>query len=87
MPGEHDVYTNIVRLHDQHDWPGLVQTCSAEIQKTPEWLTPYMFRGAGYANLGRIDEAREDLKHVVNEAGDDPQFQEARQLLTKLPNE
>jgi len=52
----------------------LKNEAEAQIAKVPTWLTPSLFSGIALANLGDLINARERLKHLVEVAGNDPEY-------------
>ena len=54
-------YKQLKDLHDAHDWKGLAQMSEQEIEKRPEWLTPYLFAGIAYASLVTKMQAIEEV--------------------------
>jgi hypothetical protein len=81
---EIDRFRQMVQLHDAAKWAELVTLCEREITSTPEWLTPYLYAGVAYANLGDRQKAIAKLSHVVEQAGRDPAYQDAERLLRAL---
>jgi hypothetical protein len=73
-------------LHNAQQWQQLAELCDHQIEATPTRLTPYLFGGVAYANLGNRQKAVSLLEHVVEGAGSDPAYQEARPLLEQLRN-
>ncbi len=55
-------------------WADLKNEAEAQIAKVPTWLTPSLFSGIALANLGDLINARERLKHLVEVAGNDPEY-------------
>ena len=56
-PGRTSIYPQIKKLHDEEKWSELIALCQEEMRNAPEWLTPYLFAGVAYANLGNRREA------------------------------
>jgi len=54
------------------------------MQMTPEWLTPILFAGVAYANLGNKQKAIELLTKVVGRAAGDTAYQDASRILEIL---
>ena len=48
--------------------------CETQIEKTPEWLTPYLCSGVAHANLGQRAEAMRRLEHVEEAAAGNPLY-------------
>jgi hypothetical protein len=57
-------YRVLQNLMDNHEWAKLVERCEVEMQKRPEWLTPYAFAGIAYTNLGDKEKALPLLEHA-----------------------
>lgn len=84
---ETNVFQNIVQLQTAKDWVGLRDICEDQIKKTPKWLTPYLFTGVAYMNLGEQEKAIERLTYVKQKAGGNPAYADAQRLLNLLrPN-
>lgn len=78
------VFQKFVQLQTARDWKGLRDTCEEQIKKAPQWLTPYLFAGVAYANLGDKAKAIERLMYVKTKAGENPDYADAERLLGKL---
>lgn len=65
MGDEVAVFEELVRLEQGGQHARIVEVVATQIRKTPDWLTPYLFRGIAYARLGKVQEAKADLEHVV----------------------
>ncbi|HKS96536.1 MAG TPA: hypothetical protein VJV74_10435 [Terriglobia bacterium] len=61
---QHKLFDQIRQAHRSKDWTQLASLCETAIRQTPEWLTPYLFAGEAYANLGQIDRAIDRLEYV-----------------------
>lgn len=81
---EFGVFQRMVQLEKESNWKALLELCEQQIQKTPEWLTPYLFCGVAYANLGRRDDAIAKLRYVADNAPGDPNYAEANEILKEL---
>jgi len=82
--GRQPVYLKIKELRNQNRWDELIEVCEQEMKTTPEWLTPYLYAGVAYANIGSREKAIKLLLHVQREAAGDPQYQEVDSLLKQL---
>ncbi len=80
------VFQQMVALEQQKKYQELIRVCEVQIDRTPEWLTPYLFQGVAYANIGQRDKAIKRLKYVLDKAPDDPAYAQAKTLLEKLTN-
>lgn len=81
---EVNVFQQLVRLEQERRFGEIVGLATKQIAKTPEWLTPYMFRGVAYANIGEVAKATADLEHVVRAAPGDPNYRNAAATLQRL---
>lgn len=81
---EVEVYKRMVELQNAKKWAELRQAADAQTRTTPDWLTPYLFLGVAYANLGNKNEALRAFQHVVAKAHGDPAYAEAGQLIQRL---
>jgi hypothetical protein len=81
---EHEMFLELQELERQQNWPAVRDLCEAQIEKTPEWLTPYLCAGVAHANLGRAKEAMRRLEHVERLAGDNPMYSAAARILQQL---
>jgi hypothetical protein len=78
------IFQKIMELYKAKDWETLKDTCEAQIKTTPTWLTPYLFSGIAYVNLGQLAKAKERLEFVSEKAGDDPQYSDAARILGEI---
>ena len=87
---EYLVFKAMENLETAEQWDELVQLCRIQIEKTPEWLTPYFYAGFAYGHLpGRFNEALRMFQYVAEHSGDDPayiQAQKISQALNELRN-
>ena len=81
---EVEVFEQMAKLDQAKDFTHLLEVCEQQKLKTPEWLTPFLFCGAAYANIGARDKAIENLTHVTDNAPGDPNYQLAGELLARL---
>jgi transcription termination factor NusB len=84
---EFAVFEMLKALEAQGDWIEVRDLCEAQIQKTPEWLTPYLCAGVAHANLGNVEEAIVRLAHVEIMAADNPDYSAATRILNELRKE
>lgn len=80
---EFGVFKQLSRLEQERKFAEIVPVATKQIAKTPDWLTPYLFRGEAYANLGELQKAVVDLRHVVNSAAGDSAYIRAQTLLSQ----
>jgi hypothetical protein len=81
---QHKLFDQIRQAHRSKNWPLLASLCETAIQQTPEWLTPYLFAGEAYANLGEIDRAIDRLEYVRKKGTGIPDDRFAVQQASKL---
>ena len=74
-------------LETQGAWIEVRNLCEAQIQKTPEWLTPYLCAGVAHANLGNVEQAIVRLEHVESMASDNPDYSAGTRILNELRKE
>ena len=84
---ECEIFQRLQELERQHDWPTVRDLCEAQIEKTPEWLTPYLCAGVAHANLGQRKEAIFRLEHVEKLADGHPFYAAATRVLNQLRRE
>jgi hypothetical protein len=84
---EHEIFQQLQELERQHDWSAVRDLCEIQIEKTPEWLTPYLCAGVAHANLGQRREAIRRLEYVEKAAGDNPFYAAATRILNQLRRE
>jgi hypothetical protein len=81
---EFEVFQELQELERQQDWTAVRDLCERQIEKTPEWLTPYLCAGVAHANLGAQQKAMRRLEHVEKLAGGNPLYSAATRILTQL---
>lgn len=81
---EVSVFQNMAKLEQKRDFSGLIFVCEEQIKKTPDWLTPYLFLGIAYANIGQKENAIKNLEYVLENAPEDPAYAQAAEILKKL---
>ncbi|HEV2493783.1 MAG TPA: hypothetical protein VG204_12020 [Terriglobia bacterium] len=77
-------FDQIRQAHRDKNWPQLASLSEASIQQTPDWLTPYLFAGEAYANLGQIDRAIDRLEYVRKKGAGIPDDRFAVEQASKL---
>lgn len=50
-------------------WGDLIKSCTVQLDKNREWLTPYLLCSLGYANMNELPKAREMLKKFEDSKG------------------
>jgi hypothetical protein len=84
----HKAFERIQEANSKKDWQSLNSICDEAIKQTPKWLTPYLFKGVAYANIGKMSEAVVLLEDVRKKAEGNmdygPLTKHADELLKKL---
>lgn len=81
---EFEIFPRLKALEKARDYYTLIDLCEEQIKKTPDWLTPYLFLGVAYANIGSRDKAITNLRYVAENAPGDPDYAQAETFLQKL---
>ena len=81
---ETTAFARIMEAEKEKDFTKLKDITTVQIKKTPDWLTPYLFRGIANANLGDRTAAEQDLSYVVKNSGGHPDYAQAEQFLKQL---
>jgi hypothetical protein len=84
---EFAVFQLLEDLERQRHWVEIRDLCETQIQKTPEWLTPYLCAGVACANLGNDEEAIRRLEYVESMAAGNPAYSAATRILNELRKE
>ena len=84
---EFEIFQELQELERQRNWVEVRNRCEAQIEKTPEWLTPYLCAGIACANLGHEKEAIRRLEYVVKMAAGNPNYSAATRVLNELRRE
>lgn len=84
---ECELFQKIQDFERQRNWTAVRDLCEAQIEKTPEWLTPYLCAGVAHANLGQEREAIRRLEHVEKTAAGNPLYAAAERILNQLRRE
>jgi HEAT repeat protein len=84
---ECEIFQEIQDLERQHNWAAVRDLCETQIEKTPEWLTPYLCAGVAHANLGRREEAIQRLEHVEKASAGNPLYSAAARIPSQLRRE
>ena len=71
---EFAIFQILNELEKQGHWVAVRDLCEEQIQKTPEWLTPYLCAGVAHANLGECEEAIQRLEYVERMAFCNPRY-------------
>jgi len=78
---EFGIFQKIDSLEKSKNFSDLIKLCEQQIKKTPTWLTPYLYLGIAYANTGDKAKATVNLKHVIENAPNDPDYADAQRIL------
>ena len=78
------VFPTIRSLYENEQWRELVDTCEAEIEANPDWLTPYLFAGIGYVNLKDEPAATKRLEHFWKRSAQIRDYAEWRDAAGKM---
>jgi len=81
---EHRLFSLIEKAHQDGNWLLLAKVSEGAIQRNPQWLTPYLFAGEAYANLGKIDRALPMLEYVKKSGAGNPDYDYASRHATEL---
>jgi hypothetical protein len=84
---EEEVFPSLNKLSEDKNWALLEVACTEVISKSPEWMTPYYFRGLARANLSKLDLAKSDLDMVFANVGDTPEYVQARKWLAGIEHD
>ena len=78
------VFQQMMSLNGAKDWSGLLDLADAQILKTPNWLTPYLFSGIANLNLGNRDAGIARLEFVRAQSAGHPDYADADRILKQL---
>jgi hypothetical protein len=81
---EYSVFQRLIELERNRNFNEIIAVCKRQIKKTPDWLTPYLFLGTAYLNLGDKAAAIANLQHVANNAPGNQDYARATELLRQL---
>jgi len=81
---EVNVFQELTRLEQDKKFDDIVSVATKQIAKTPDWLTPYLFRGVAYSHLGELQKAANDFRYVIKMAVGDPNYAQAQTLLNQI---
>jgi hypothetical protein len=81
------VYERLIRLEQERNFGEIIDLATSQIEKTPKWLTPYLFRGIAYYNTQEIDKAVADLKYVKQRSAGHSDYAKAQQILKQINKE
>jgi hypothetical protein len=84
---EFAIFQILEELEKRGRWVEVRELCEEQIQKTPEWLTPYLCAGVANANLDRFDEAIRWLERVERMAACNPEYSAAARVLNEVRRE
>lgn len=81
---EHRLFGLIEQAHQDGNWSLLASVSEEAMKQSPAWLTPYLFAGEAYANLGKIDRALRMLEYVKRNGEGNPDYTYAVRHATEL---
>lgn len=81
---ETGIFVQMVNLEKEKKYPELLTLCKSQIERTPEWLTPYLFLGLAQANMGLTNDAISNFEYVTKNAPGDPNYQRANEFIKRL---
>jgi hypothetical protein len=81
---ECELFQTLQDLERQHDWTAVRDLCETQIEKTPEWLTPYLCAGVACANLGQEQDAIRRLEYVERTSAGNPLYAAASRILEQI---
>lgn len=81
---ENKAFIEMIGLLKENKLLEVIDIANEQIRNTPEWLTPYFFLGAVYADIGDEKSAIENLEYVIKEAQGDSDYAKAKDLLDKI---
>jgi len=84
---EVEVFRKMKEFESQGRYTELIALCKEQIEKTPEWLTPYFYLGLAFANLGNKESAIEMFEYVKENAFGDTAYSEVNYFLERLRKE
>jgi tetratricopeptide (TPR) repeat protein len=84
---EIEIFKKMQEFETQKKYTELVTLCEEQIEKTPEWLTPYFYIGIAFANLGDRDKAIEMFEYVKENSFGDSAYSQANDFLERLKNQ
>lgn len=69
MGGDDKVFQDMVRMNNGGQYPDLLKACLAQIESTPEWLTPRLLCGLAYLGAGDRERAAAMLREFDSRTG------------------
>ena len=73
-----------LKLSKDYDFPEIIKLSTEVIENTPNWYTPYLFRGIAYGAKGKIEEGKNDIKYIIKNRGQDPEYKSAFDILNDM---
>jgi hypothetical protein len=77
-------FYQLLQFEKDHKWQEMIDSAETTIKSKPDWLTPYLYEGEAYLNLGQTEKAVPFLKHVRDESGGSPEYANAAKWLAQL---
>ena len=75
---EESIFPRLSELATSSKWNELETLCNEGIDRSPDWMTLYFFRGLSRLNLSNLQLAQQDLKTVIDNVGDSPEYAQAK---------
>lgn len=85
--GDDSAFQEMFRLNNSGQYPELLKTCLAQIDSTPEWLTPRLFCALAYVATGDKVRAKAMMKEFDSKTGPAYDFGACHQMTVYLHNQ
>lgn len=84
---EESIFPKLNELANSKKWVELENLCTDGISKSADWMTLYFFRGLSRLNTSKFELAQQDLKTVIDNVGDSPEYAQAKDWLALAKQE
>ena len=84
---EVEVFQQILQLERTRRFAELLALAESQLIKTPDWLTPRLYKGVALANLGRLIDARKEVQAVLEASAGDPAYSGATGILEQIDSQ
>lgn len=84
---EESIFPKLNELAASKRWVELEALCTEAIARSADWMTLYFFRGLSRLNLSKVELAEQDLKTVIDNVGDSPEYAQAKEWLAAANHE
>ncbi|MBD9599360.1 hypothetical protein IB252_05895 [Pseudomonas sp. PDM10] len=84
---EESIFPKLNELATSSKWIELEALCTEGIARSADWMTLYFFRGLSRLNLSKFELAQLDLKTVIDNVGDSPEYVQAKDWLAATNQE